>query len=115
MPLDGDAWADRAGAFFTYLAGQSPLEIERWDPEAEAAIGDPIPFIHDERTRDLEAVEAGTLTDEELVIFTASPLEEGATYRYLSESYTSEETEIDRSASADKTWPCQTVLRKHAA
>jgi len=115
MPLDGDAWADRASAFFTYLAGQSPLTIERWDPSIGAAIGDPIPFIHDERTRDLEATEAGSLADEELVIYTSTPLAEGLTYRYLAESYTAEEVEIDRSASADKTWPCRAVMRKHAA
>jgi hypothetical protein len=115
MPLDGAAWADKASAFFTFLAGSSPLEVTPWDPETDTAAGDPVTFVHDERTRDLEAVEAGTLTDEELVIYTSSPLEEGETYRYLAESYTAEEVEIDRSAAADKTWPCRAVLRKHAS
>jgi hypothetical protein len=102
-------------AFFDYLAGEAPLQVERWDPETDTAIGDPISFVHDERTRDLEAVGAGTLSDEELVIYTSSPLEEGVTYRYLDESYTAEEVEIDRSATAEKTWPCRCVMRKHAA
>lgn len=115
MPLNGSAWADRATAFFDFMVGEEPLQVERWDPETDAAVGDPINFVHDERTRDLEATGAGTLADEELVIYTSSPLEEGGTYRYLSESYTAEEVEIDRSASATKTWPCRCVMRKHAA
>ncbi len=115
MPLDGGAWADRAKAFFDYLAGEEPLEVERWDEDGDVAIGDPIPFVHDERTLDLESTGAGTLSDEELVIFTSSPLEEGVTYRYLSNLYTTDEVEVDRSASSSKTWPCRAVLRKHAA
>ena len=114
MPLDGAAWAGKAQALFGYLAGEEPLEIQRWDPETETAIGDPLPFVHDEETTDLEAVESGTLEDEELVIFTSAPLEAGVTYRYGSKLYTSEESETDQSATASATWPCQTVLRKHA-
>ncbi len=112
--VDGDIAAGWAARGHAALAGRRPLTVTPWDHQTQAATGDPIPFVHDERTRDLEAVEAGLLSDEELVIYTQEPLTEGAVYWHDGE-YTAEESEIDRIGTPDATFPCRTVLRAHAA
>lgn len=114
MPLDGTAWAGKAQAFFTYLAGTTPLQVEPWDHVAGVSAGDPVSFIHDERTKDLEATGAGVLGDEEFIVYTAASLVEGNVYRHDSKNYTAEEVEVDRSASATASWPNRAVLRRHA-
>ncbi len=112
---DGDALAEWAGRAHTLLAGSRPLTVTPWDKGSGAATGDPIPFVHDERTRDLEAVETGLLKDEQLVIYTRAPLEEGGIYWHEPTVYTVEEVGIDQAGTPDATFPCRCVLRAHAA
>ena len=77
------------------MASDEPRTIERWDAEAKVVVGDPIDVLWEDRTRDVEAIEAGLLPDEELVLFSAVPLEEGLTYWYDGAVYTAEEAEND--------------------
>jgi hypothetical protein len=116
--LDGAAWAEWGAGLHAYIAGD-PAEITvrtvtLWDPENGVALGDPVAFIVDELTTNLEAVEAGTLDDVELVIYTTAPLTAGATYRYASNDYTAEEAEADETNTPDATFPCRTMLRRFA-
>lgn len=112
---DGDELAEWAGRAHTMLAGSNPLTVTPWDIETQSATGDPISFVHDERTRDLEATETGLASDEQLVAYTTSPLIEGALYWHRGEVYTAEEVGIDQAGTPDATFPCRNVLRSHAA
>lgn len=112
--VDGDIAAKWAARGHAALAGLRPLTVTPWDHQTQSATGDPVPFVHDERTRVVEAVEAGLLSDEELVIFTEEPLVEGAVYWHADQEYTAEESETDLIGTPDATFPCRTVLRSHA-
>lgn len=110
--LDGDAWAEKAAAFFGYITGgANSRTVQRIEADG-TLIGDPVARMHDEEANELDVSET-PIRDGFKVLYTAVPLLPGLAY--VTEDglrYTCESVEDDRVSATP--WPSRAVMRRHA-
>lgn len=80
--LDASDVADLLGDCFDFLATDEPCEL------VPAAGGDPIPFIHDLRSGELETEGNPARVQHELLVWVKEPLAVGSRYTYNGKTWT---------------------------